>query len=299
MASTPEGRALTEQHRQSQIAVRAAFLAAFLPLWPLLAWADLDGAGVAWVRAVMELIRSFRQDSANLSAGYYRQFREVEAPRARLAAPLVRYQRGPQLAGRVPDVVEPFFLDPRPDGLVVPIRKRRAVDPAVVDWSRADRAAERSMLVTGPIELKRRAGRGESEDRAKAEGLKIASAAGSRHVLNGGRETFLSLVQADERVLGWARVTDSDPCSFCALLASRGPVYRSPVRAGFRAHDGCACTAEAVFASRAAWPGRAREFQRLYYASTRGQSGKDAIRAFRRAHDAKRREAAGPDALTA
>lgn len=56
----------------------------------------------------------------------------------------------------------------------------------------------------------------------------------------------------------WRRVTDGDPCAFCAMLASRGPVYmESTVTASkyaLRYHKGCGCTAEP-------WYGRWEDWQ--------------------------------------
>lgn len=44
----------------------------------------------------------------------------------------------------------------------------------------------------------------------------------------------------------WRRVTDGNPCGFCAMLAGRGPVYRSAEKAGDgrRYHTRCGCTVE-------------------------------------------------------
>ena len=48
-------------------------------------------------------------------------------------------------------------------------------------------------------------------------------------------------------VLGWARVLSGETnCAFCAMLASRGAVYRSSVTAGFRPHLNCDCHVELV-----------------------------------------------------
>lgn len=48
-------------------------------------------------------------------------------------------------------------------------------------------------------------------------------------------------------VLGWARVLAGETnCAFCAMLASRGPVYHSEGTASFDAHDGCDCGATLV-----------------------------------------------------
>lgn len=67
-------------------------------------------------------------------------------------------------------------------------------------------------------------------------------------MLAGGNRTVLGAVQRDRAALGWARVTSSDdPCAFCRLLSSRGPVYQSEASADFETHDFCACTAEPVY----------------------------------------------------
>lgn len=63
------------------------------------------------------------------------------------------------------------------------------------------------------------------------------------------------------RPFAWARVvrpSENGPCGFCAMLASRGPVYRSSKAAGLGVrsfHDNCRCEIVPVFTSRA-WPGK-------------------------------------------
>lgn len=49
----------------------------------------------------------------------------------------------------------------------------------------------------------------------------------ARITLDGGRTTTLDTVKADPVAYGWFRITDGDPCAFCALLASRGVVPKS------------------------------------------------------------------------
>lgn len=105
----------------------------------------------------------------------------------------------------------------------------------------------------------------------------------TRQALNGGRSTIDYLVQEDRRALGYIRKTDNDPCAFCAMLASRGPAYKSRETGGFQAHAHCACQPEPVYSSTTQWPGRAREFQELWRSSTTGLDGRDAFNAFRRA----------------
>ena len=81
-------------------------------------------------------------------------------------------------------------------------------------------------------------GAGQTYAQAMANGLVQVSGAASRLVLNTGRDTIIDAVKKDRRALGWARVTDSAPCAFCAMLASRGPVY-SEAGADFQSHGHC------------------------------------------------------------
>lgn len=102
-------------------------------------------------------------------------------------------------------------------------------------------------------------------------------------VLDAGRQTIVDNTLADRHAKGWARVTEPDPCAFCALLATRGAVYRSEHNANFRAHDRCRCHAEPVF--NAYEPSaQVREWQALYAQATRGVHGmKPAQAAWRKA----------------
>jgi hypothetical protein len=284
MAVTAAGRRLTEQHRQAQLAIQRGFLAEFNPLWLLLDPFRLDDTSPGWLSAVLRVVAAWRQESAQAAVDYYRRSRSVEAPDADTPPP-------------VPVLAEPVVAGPVPERAVhrgdrgVPLRfdESRQVAP-VVRWDDSDRAARTSLIVTGPVAIKRRTGAGERVDVATRQAMADAGSAGSRHVLNGGRATLLTVVEADPEALGWARVTDGDPCAFCAMLASRGPVYKSRGAASFEPHDGCGCSVEPVFDRAAQWPGRAREFQRMWRRYTRGESGKDAVRAFRRAYERAQRE---------
>jgi hypothetical protein len=144
----------------------------------------------------------------------------------------------------------------------------------------------KSLRIMGPGE----AGRGMALGRANVPattGTKVAGVA-SRTSLDGGRDSTLRTASADKKVIGWVRVTDGNPCAFCAMLASRGVQYRPFKSKGaalgksgkksvfvrkdkngrtvndFRAHDHCACTAKPVYSKDDPLPGRAAEFQDIW-----------------------------------
>ena len=98
----------------------------------------------------------------------------------------------------------------------------------------------------------------------------------------GGRNTITGSVNRGRRKGGWSRVTSGKPCAFCAMLASRGPIY-SERTVHFRAHDGCSCSAMAVWNRDDGWTEQARTYQRLWKETAKGD---DPVNAFRRAIEA-------------
>lgn len=109
----------------------------------------------------------------------------------------------------------------------------------------------------------------------------------SKMVMDAGRTTVIDAVHRDTKAKGWARIPEptaskSGTCAFCALLATRGLVYKSEKSADFRAHDHCECHAEPVF--NAYEPSaQVRQWQALYASSTRAVTGKAKRNAFRQA----------------
>lgn len=97
----------------------------------------------------------------------------------------------------------------------------------------------------------------------------------TRQILNGGRTTLVDTVMNDRRCRGYTRVTDGNPCAFCAMLAGRGPVYSSRQDAvngtvysehagGYRAHGKCGCTGEPLYFTDAPWSPSAAKWDSLY-----------------------------------
>lgn len=136
-------------------------------------------------------------------------------------------------------------------------------------------------------------------------GTEVVGAA-ARHALNGGRSYMKNAIAVDTVTVGWYRVTRDGCCSFCAVLASRGAVYKEdsfdesdPRFMGDgeeKVHDHCACTLAPIYRREDGVPDRNQEFSALWETSTRGYSGQDALNAFRRAYEAANRDRA-QDAL--
>lgn len=63
------------------------------------------------------------------------------------------------------------------------------------------------------------------EEELMRAALVRSSGAAVRQALNGGRGVTDRVMDLDRKVKGFARVTDANPCAFCALLASRGAVF--------------------------------------------------------------------------
>ncbi len=121
-----------------------------------------------------------------------------------------------------------------------------------------------SLYVTGPIEAKKQISTGASVEEAMQRAAAASAASGMRHALTGGRAAILDGLEADSAARGWARVTSSKCCAFCAMLASRGPVYTTRQTGAFRAHDSCACTVEPVYRPDAEWPTGSRRYADLW-----------------------------------
>lgn len=133
------------------------------------------------------------------------------------------------------------------------------------DLPQAKAAGTVSLVGRQAYRESRRVGR--PPERAREAALVRASGAVTTLVLSGGRDTILASVRADREAVGWLRVTDSDPCPFCRMLAGRGPAYKADT-VGFRAHDHCTCAGEPYYAG-AEWPGRGKEFRDEYNAAVR------------------------------
>lgn len=160
----------------------------------------------------------------------------------------------------------------------------RAVVPEPALWV-PDRVTT-SLRVTGPVEFKRHLELTGNETAAKRVMAKTMSASAQRHALAGERDTVAQTAAASDVIVGWRRVTDGNPCAFCAMLAGRGAVY-GQTSVHFDAHDGDECTAEPLYEHEDE-PETVLALQEQWRQATAGTSGKAALRAWRRHWDEQR-----------
>lgn len=165
-------------------------------------------------------------------------------------------------------------------------RAAAAIDP---------RQLAASMYATGQVAARESLTRGARAADVRNSALAGVSGAVSRHVLNAGRQTVIDSVAADPHALGWARVTDSAPCAFCAMLAARGAVYKSEHTADFHAHDHCGCSIMPVYRD-SRLPQTSLRWRDLYNRAQRDAeasgeldrgTSNDRLNAFRRALEAE------------
>lgn len=119
----------------------------------------------------------------------------------------------------------------------------------------------------------------------------------ARIALDGGRTTTLDTAKADPAAVGWWRMTDGDPCHFCAMLASRGVTFkehsfsRSDARfigdGDAKVHNSCGCTLKPAFSRAQQLPKVNDQAEQVWRESTGGLSGDQARAAFRKAWEAR------------
>lgn len=121
---------------------------------------------------------------------------------------------------------------------------------------------------------------------------KNAGAGLAKLVADVGRQQVVDDVMADPRASAWAREARPDACWFCAMLATRGAVYRSAWAAGRRRYNGvnsnsyhlhCHCHVVPVFGQYEA-PAHIRQWQSMYLDATKDVHGANKAWAFQQAY---------------
>ena len=212
---------LAMRHAQDQEEIAAGLVLALSPIWTILQFADLDATTPAWIYAALPRVRTAYLQSQRVTAVYTTNVRYASLP---LEDPLPI---------RVPDVEQPSGLSPGAFQMPDPGIQASQLEDFGEPFNPDDVGP--SLVTEANFKTKKQVARygQNSEIWEKAEARTAGNAI--RKAMDGGRGVASNVVRRDRRVLGYARVCDSNPCGFCALLASRGAVYKKD---SFAANNG-------------------------------------------------------------
>lgn len=105
-----------------------------------------------------------------------------------------------------------------------------------------------TLRVAGPIAVKSFIKRGYAPDQAYRMARDGFAGRAQEWALRGGRATVMQTGKGDRRAIGSRRVSDGNPCAFCAMLVVRDlESYRRVANNDFKAHAHCGCTEELIY----------------------------------------------------
>lgn len=201
--------ALTYFHSQDQDTIANNLVAAMAPLWPEVDFYHLDATTIAYVEATASLVQTAYLQSQRAAAIYSQNVRFASLatePPLPISIPNVEFPIGMNAARFVPPVSTPSTLE-----------TLKLSPPDLADFKRGLLAesnfAVKAAMPGDPNVVMRNA-------QINSQGV------GVQRAMNGGRNASSHVVLRDRRVIGYARVTDGNPCYFCAMLAARGAVYK-------------------------------------------------------------------------
>lgn len=314
--------------RQEEIAERVS--AGLKLLWPILLLVDLAQSTPAWLHAVTLQIKLGWDESAQEAFEYTQRALwcvEPDAPvldKVDVPFPAEAVQTSMRVTGPVEVKRQIGRAVPEQDAMSAARERSTGVGATkATDGGRSQVIAQVEELAANPVrdrqyaELQRY--RGELAD-LEARGAAVGRQGKLRELIENVERTLGGYVPAEpvepaespkasnsgkaksgspkavkrERgVIGYARMTDSNPCYFCALLASQGAVYygsdsfdqsnRKFKGAGVaKVHDNCQCTMRPVFRKSDAMDARAKYFLAQWNKFGRGGDGRSAEQNFRR-----------------
>lgn len=262
---------LAIQHQADQEAVAAQTAAGLSILWPILKFSDLATSTQPWLHATTLEIEKGYQASVSL---------------------------GMQFAQQTLWAIDPTAGPIHPLPIPFPVQK-----------------VQTSMQVTGPGAIKGATRVIALGDQSLTDGVERqvmgnakdgSTGAGVKQATQGGRDAVIQSTQLADVVpestlvqkrhsntIGYARFTDSNPCFFCGMLASRGAVYKeNSFQESSKAfgnniaavHDHCKCSLRPVFRTQDSMDDRADFFKGQWDKLTNGLSGRQAMNSFRKGY---------------
>lgn len=284
MATTAQLAELDEEHRLQQAANAAALIIALNATWEQVDPSNLAKTGYSWLSEALTLIVSRRARSGALALDYARSVRELQIGLEGFSLPQVP---GPNMEQIRKSLTYVGLIATGYDLAKIPGRQENIAALDNVD------EASRDDLLRKMDEIDRG---NRSIDEMTREVMQRAQQrvgmAAVKHVHNGGRDTIDTVVANDRRALGFMRVERPLCCGWCAMLVSRGPVYRddsfdeSDARftgpGNHKVHDDCGGTLRPVYTrDEAEWTELSKEASAMW-ADLGKVRGNAAVSEFRR-----------------
>lgn len=271
-----------------------------------------------WLGGAIRLIMTRRSRARDLGLAYYRLVRALRTGKtvADPRRPEPRFVPISKLRKEFEELANEKLGDQAGGGdTKVEVEK---IPEVAAEETRQERAAEQeartSLIRTGPVVLRTKLEQVDTSEPAEKvdEQRRDAHAAAGRQqagtservVLDGARGTVWRYAQRDKRVIGYVRLSRTGtPCGWCAMLISRGAVYKSKASAtgkgrkapsvvrgeyaeGDQYHNHCHCYAEPIYSKDQFRDSPLTELNRKYGALwgevTKGKSGKEALAAWRK-----------------
>lgn len=284
------------------IKIGAEAAAKSILLWQTVPVTGPEDGGSRWLNAAVNLVVSERRRARRLARAYYRLVRALRTGRT------IGTSGATETLGSLRNDFASLAstYKPESDGneRAIPVDILPSKSEAQYD-AEIEGEAKTNLQALGPENLKKKLGdidTGKTAEEVDAERKKAyddvaarQAATFSRLVQDGARSDLWDVSSRDTGVVGYIRLSRTGtPCGWCAMLISRGPVYKS-VRTGGGDinyndgdlyHDNCNCYAEPIFSltDYQTNPRYAlnREYQKLWPIVTEGLGGKAALSAWRR-----------------
>lgn len=238
--------------RASQARIALATAKVIFARWPAVQADDLSGTSAAWLRDSIAVVLAGRARAEETADAYVAQVRRLQAPGT-----------------------EPYSLPPTKPPSVEQIRKSlefQAISTTARELYRVDNVrTTASPDADQDSEDRTAAG---SKQRLMQEAIARATATAVRHVTTAAHDRVYDHIDADPVATGWARVTKPGSCYFCAMLASRGAVYKEdsfdesdprfhgPGNA--KVHDTCGCGLRPIYSRSDPLPERNADLEQLW-----------------------------------
>lgn len=277
--------ALDAAYRAAVAQTSIAVAQGLLYRWTSVSSDDLAGTAAGWLIDGVGLVLAGQRRAADIANRYTLAVRGIAAPGApAFTPPPLRPPNEEQIRNSLEFVA--FKQTGREIGRLVAVRDAGYAEP---DDREEGESPDR--------ESADRTFQGRREQLMR-DAIQRAAGAAVRHITSAGHRQIEDNVRSDSVAIGWARTTKPGCCYFCAMLASRGFVYKEESfeesNARFegmgeqKVHDNCGCGMRPLYSRADPLPDRSEELERMWIemSDETNFGGKQAVNEFRRRYEA-------------